>query len=128
MTPPGVYKTLKVSPETHARVHELANRLNGSADEAIAYLLGRSTVCVPLSAIQRERWKTAADEAGVALPEFVKMRVEAALQYDGDLSALWLIRDQLRVIARTLGAPVQRDPSTTTSTQGVPPSPGGTPQ
>lgn len=85
-TPPvdsGI-KQLRVSLDTHTRIHNLAAKLNGTADTAIRHLLGESTVRVPVSDLQRARWTFQADRAGLALPEFVALRVEAALQYGSD--------------------------------------------
>lgn len=96
-------KTIRVSLETHKRLMDLADRLDGSADDALNHLLGASTVRVPVSDIQRDRWSEAAHAAGVSLPEFVKMRVEAALQYGADPRGLQMIYDQVCAIARHTG-------------------------
>jgi hypothetical protein len=84
----GETKTLRVSVETHAEVHALADKLKGSADDALQHLLGMSTVRVPLSEQQRDRWIQKATEIGVTLPEFVKLRVEAAIQFGADPGTL----------------------------------------
>lgn len=96
-------KTIRVRTETHKRLMDLAERLEGSADDALGHLLGASTVRVPVSDIQRERWSDAAHAAGVTLPEFVKMRVEAALQYGADQAAMGAIYNQVLEICRFLG-------------------------
>jgi hypothetical protein len=82
---------------------DLADRLDGSADDALGHLLGSSTVRVPVSDIQRERWSEHAHRMGVSLPEFVKMRVEAAVQYGADPGGLQKIYDQVTEICRFLG-------------------------
>jgi hypothetical protein len=61
---------------------------NGTADGAIRYLLGESTVRVPVTDIQRARWTTQAEHAGVTLAEFVALRVEAAIQFGSDPAML----------------------------------------
>lgn len=106
-------KQLRVSLNTHERVMRLAAHLNGTADDALRHLLGLSTVRVPVSDIQRERWIEAARIAGVSLPEFVEMRVEAALAFGFDPGTMAVIRDRVESIARTVGAPpTPRRPST----------------
>lgn len=96
-------KTIRVSLETHKTLMDLADRLDGSADDALSHLLGSSTVRVPVSDIQRDRWSKAAHGAGVSLPEFVKMRVEAALQWGGDPGVLGTIYDQVIKICQHTG-------------------------
>lgn len=126
MTAPVDNKTIKVSPEVHRRIHNIAAKLNTSADGAIAFLLGDSTVRVPVSEEQRERWNAAAETVGVPVEEFVKLRVEAAIQYTGDPQALRSIYDHVFAVAYHMGitpvrsAPLPRE-STTSYTGGVPP-------
>lgn len=103
MTSPVTYKTLKVSPETHQQVHDLAAKLGGSADDALAYLLSASTVRVPVSDIQRERWNQAAHADGMPLAEFVKMRVEAAIAYGADQYGLTLIFEHVQALTKAAG-------------------------
>jgi hypothetical protein len=96
-------KTVRVKDQTHKRLMDLAERLDGNADDALNFLLGESTVRVPVSDIQRKRWSDAAHDAGVSLAEFVKMRVEGALQYGADPAGLQQIYDQVKAIARFVG-------------------------
>jgi predicted transcriptional regulator len=126
MATPPEYKTIKVSPEVHRKIHTIANDMNTTADGAIAFLLGVSTVRVPVSDVQRDRWKAAAEAAGVSLAEFVVLRVESAIQYTGDPQAFKTIYDHVFAIAYHQGltpvraAPLPRQvPST--STGGTPP-------
>lgn len=126
MTAPVEYKTLKVSPEVHRKIHTIAAKLETSADGAIASLLDSSTVRVPVSEQQRERWTEAAESVGVPVEEFVKLRVEAALQYTGDPAALRTIYDHVFAIAYHHGiTPVRSAPLPRqvpgTSTGGRPP-------
>lgn len=92
------HKQLRVSDDTHNRVHNIADMLKGTADDAIRYLLGAATVRVPVTDIQRTRWAREADRAGVGLPEWVAMRVEAAIQYGTDPSTcrqIWQTVNQI---------------------------------
>ena len=104
-------KTIRVSAETHKTLMDLAERLEGSADDALSHLLGSSTVRVPVSDIQRQRWSEAAAKAGVSVPEFVKMRTEAAIQYGADPAGLQMIYDQVCAVARHVGMSRRVDPS-----------------
>lgn len=103
MTTEPQYKSLRVSPETHRKIHDLAAKLNGSADEALAFLLGLSTVRVPVSPEQRARWQAAADNAGQQLGAFVEARVEGALMYGGDPYGLQLIYEHVRALTQHAG-------------------------
>lgn len=87
MTTPS-QKTLKVSPETHGFVHDLAQKMGVSADEAIRHIMGISTVRVPVSTEQHNRWNAAARDAGVTVAQWITLRVEAALQYGDDQSTI----------------------------------------
>lgn len=91
MTAPHPQKTIRVSEEVHRAVHDLAQKIGGSADDALGHLLGESTVRVPLSDAQRRRWTLAAREVGVSVDQFVKLRVESALQFGSDPNVLELI-------------------------------------
>lgn len=101
-TTPGT-KTIRVSLETHKRLMDLAEQLDGSADDALNHLLGVSTVRVPVSDIQRQRWANAAHASGVSLAQWVVLRVEAALQWQSDPTGLRLVYDQVLEIARHVG-------------------------
>lgn len=96
-TPPSTpnTKTIRVSHEAHKQLHDLAAKLNGTADDALRYLLGVSTVRVPVTDVQRERWTEAAQTAGVSLPQYVTMRVEAVLQFGADPAWLGMIYDRV---------------------------------
>lgn len=125
MTAPVQYKTIKVSAETHRQIHDLAARLGGSADDALGHLLDASTIRVPVSDIQRERWSGAAAHAGVSLPEFIRMRVEAALTYGTDPGTLNMIYRDVHAlciangITPTLTAPAAPS-APARSTTGIP--------
>jgi hypothetical protein len=111
-TPPGNpnTKTVRVGFDTHQALHDLAHQINGTADDAIRHLLGLSTVRVPVSEIQRQRWIAAARDAGVSVHEFVKMRVEAAIQFGADPTGLQTVYEHVRGIARALN--LRQVPST----------------
>jgi hypothetical protein len=103
MSNPSGTKTVRIKAETHKRIMDLAARLEGNADDALNFLLGESTVRVPVSDIQRKRWSDAAHEAGVSLAQFVMMRVEGALQYGADPAGLQQIYEQVKEVARFVG-------------------------
>jgi len=113
MTAPVNTKSIRVSPETHARIARIADRTGGTMEGALAFLLGESTIRVPVSDTERARWTEAADRLGLSVEEFVKLRVEAALQYGADPLALMQVYEYVRGIADTVGArprPVYRAP------------------
>lgn len=97
-------KSLKISPENHRAIHDLAARIDGNANDAISYLLGESTVRVPISSIQRTRWTQAAAREGVGISEFVRMRVEAAIQFGADRTTMVQIWHLARATAVRVGA------------------------
>lgn len=100
-TPPST-KTARFSPENHTALMALADQIEGTADDALAHLLGQSTIRIPISDVQRARWEHAAEQAGVSVEQFVAMRVEAAMAYNGDPGGLQLIYEHVRGIARAL--------------------------
>ena len=102
MTSPPSTKTMRVSHETHTQIMALAEKIDGTVDDAIGHLLGQSTVRVPVSDVQRGRWESAAERAGVSIEHFVSMRVEAAVQYNGDPGGLQQIYEHVAGIARAL--------------------------
>lgn len=108
MTAPVTYKTLKVSPETHKHVHDLAAQLGGSADDALAHLLGVTTVRVPVTVQQRRRWNEFADAVGMLLPDYVRMRMEAAIGYGSDPYAIRLIFEHVQALTKHFGIPPAR--------------------
>lgn len=65
----------------HRRIMEIAADRRGTADEVLCDLLAESTARVPLTQVQHERWKAAAEEAGVTLEQFIKLRVEAGIHH-----------------------------------------------
>lgn len=82
MSTPANTKTVRVSNETHKAINDLAAELGGSVDDALRHLMGESTVRVPVSTVQRDRWTLAAQTAGVDLPHFVAMSVERGMTVD----------------------------------------------
>lgn len=83
-TSPPKFKSVKVSAITHERIHNLAADLNGSADDAIRWLLNPDSVRIVVTPQQRERWKHEASATGEPLGVWVASRVEAAIQYGAD--------------------------------------------
>lgn len=128
MTAPVEYKTLKVSPDIHRRIHSIAAKLETSADGAIAFLLGANTCRIPLTPTEEERWKEAAQAQGLTMPEFAKLRVEAALSLGCDPG---LLHHNIERIGRTVDAlghmagvrPEDVQPRRARSTPGTPPAP-----
>lgn len=111
MTSPPDTKTVRVSRQTHAALHDLANRLSGragTADEAIQYLLGMSAVRVPVTDTQRARWAEYAKASGISLAQWVTLRVEAAIQYGNDPGTMHIVLDHVRALAAHAGIKVRR--------------------
>jgi predicted HicB family RNase H-like nuclease len=79
MTAPIETKTVRVSEETHRRIMAIARDLRGTADEALTMLLNEDMVHVPLTHVQHQRWKTAANERGVSVRQLISLCVEAAV-------------------------------------------------
>ena len=97
------YKSIRVSVDTHQRVHDLAARLGKSADETLQFLLGDNTVRVPAGAVLRDRWEEAARKAGLPLADFIIVRVEAAMAYGGDPSGLQAVYEHVLALTRAAG-------------------------
>ena len=108
MTTPDESKTLRVSPETHARVMAHARQIRGTVDEAVADLADESTVRVLLSAMQRLRWEQAAQQRGLRLGDFVRLLVETGITYNPRT----LNQVFYRVDALCKSAGIAPDPST----------------
>lgn len=103
MTAPVETKTLRVSAVTHKAVHDLAARLGGTADDVLRHLMDEATVRIPLTGVQRERWEHSAQAAGMDVAEFVKARVEAAMQFGSDPTTVRLIWDHVRALSQAAG-------------------------
>lgn len=78
---------MRISPEAHEQIMATAARLGHTADEVVCGLLDALTVRVPLTAVQHDRWTTAARELGIHLDQFVRLHVEASLAH-GNSAAL----------------------------------------
>lgn len=76
-------KSLKVSTPVHSAVHELAAQLGKSADDAIAALVDPSTVRLPLSPQQHQRWTAVSQAAGLSLTDWIIQQCEAGIRYGG---------------------------------------------
>jgi hypothetical protein len=83
MTTPDGTKQARLSADTHRELMELAAYLGGTADDALRHLIGLSTIRVPVTDIQRQRWNNAAAELGVSTEEFVRLRIETTLSTGG---------------------------------------------
>lgn len=108
MNSPAGRKSLKVSTGVHSAVHRLATELGANADEAIRLLVDPSTVRLPLSTAQHERWTAYADANGIPLAEWITQRVEAAIQFGTDQGTMALVLDHVRALARHAGVEVRR--------------------
>lgn len=98
-------KTVRVSTQTHAALHRLADDLNGTAEDALQHLMGATTVRIPVSDAQRARWTQAAEAAGMPLSEFVAARVESAVQFGCDQKLVRQIHQMCLSLVRHTGAP-----------------------
>ncbi|WP_298561404.1 hypothetical protein, partial [Streptomyces luteogriseus] len=114
MTAPVEYKSIKVSPDIHRRIHSIAAKLETTADGALAFLLGAGTVRVPVSPAEKARWNAAAQAQGLTVEEFVKLRVEAALALGCDVGKLHQNISQIHQTVSALGrlAGLPQPPST----------------
>lgn len=102
MSNPPARKSFKVSTDVHSRVHQLAGQLGASADEAIRLLVDESTIRLPLSPVQYEKWHAYAAAAGIPLAEWITHRVEAAIQYGTDQGTMAEVLKHVRtLVART---------------------------
>jgi uncharacterized protein (UPF0210 family) len=97
-------KTIRVSHQTHTAVHRLADDIKGTAEDALRHLMGQTTIRVPVSDGQRERWSAAAAAAGVSLEEFIVMRVEAAVQFGCDQNVVRQIHQMCMSLVHHTGA------------------------
>lgn len=103
MTTPDGTKQARFSGESHRQLMALAAELKGTADDALRYLIGLSTIRVPVSDIQRERWTAAARAAGVPVDEFIRLRVEACLTFGTDGTGIRRILDGVDALCRHAG-------------------------
>ena len=101
-------RTIQVSEETHGRIHDLAERLDITADEAVRRLFDMSAVPLHLSDCQRQRWQAYADASGVSLAQWIILRVEAAIQYGCDQGSMHIALDHLRALTAHHGVKVTR--------------------
>lgn len=92
-------RSVKLSTPVHSAVHQLATQLGKSADEAVRLLVDPSTVRLPLSTTQHQRWTSYADAAGVPLADWITQRIEAAIQYGSDPGTMHLVLDHVRALA-----------------------------
>jgi hypothetical protein len=108
MTTPDGQKSSKFTPEAHTRLMALARDLDGTADDALRHLLGMSTIRVEVTDLQRDRWTRAADELGVSVDEFVRLRVEASIRFDLDRETLNQIFYRVDGLFKAVGVPPEQ--------------------
>jgi hypothetical protein len=104
MTAPKETKQLRVSPEIHAEVMDMARRMRGTADEVLRYLLDPSIVRVSLPRVQRARWMRAADDLGLHVNDFVRLRTEAGMDQPVDAA------QKTYLYVRAIAAALRVDP------------------
>lgn len=114
MTTPDTSKQARFSAEAHRALMQLAAEIGGTADDALRHLLGPSTIRVSVTEAQRWRWLAEAEKAGVPVNEFIRLRVEACIQFGADGNALQAIFERVDALYRRagLGAPPVNPPST----------------
>jgi hypothetical protein len=100
-----------VSTPVHSRVHQLAAQLGSSADEAIRVLTDESTVRLPLSPEQYERWHAYAAAAGIPLADWITHRIEAAIQYGTDQGTMGEVLKGVRVLLARTAPPRSQEKS-----------------
>lgn len=103
MTTPDGTKQARFTAEAHRKLMELAAQLGGTADDALRHLMGLSTIRVPVTDVQRRRWIAAAEATGVSVDEFVRLRIEACLQFGTDGVAIRQIYDGVNALCRQAG-------------------------
>lgn len=103
MTAPIESKSAKFSPEVHAEILRVAREIGGTMDDALRHVLGMSTIRVPVTDVQRERWTEAADVVGVTVEQFVLLRVESALYYNTTADAIYSIYTGVTELCRAEG-------------------------
>lgn len=107
MTTPDGSKSAKFSPEAHSRLMAIARDLDGTADDALRHLLGMSTIRVEVTDVQRGRWTRAADDLGVGVEEFVRLRVESTLRFELDRETLNQIFYRVDGLVRAAAVPAE---------------------
>jgi hypothetical protein len=106
MTTPDGTKSAKFSPETHTALMALARDLDETADGALRHLLGLSTIRVEVTDVQRARWTAAAHKIGVSVDEFVRLRVEACVQFGINPAAVYGIYTGVYELCKAQGISV----------------------
>jgi hypothetical protein len=101
-TPPTreTTKSVRLTPEVHARLSRVADGLNGTMNDAIAWLLDPNTLRIRLTEDQKKRWAEAAGGNGIELYDFVVYRVEASLHYGADPGVIRRIHDMTLALTR----------------------------
>lgn len=99
MSSPTNTKTVRVSLETHTQLTALADKLNGTVDDAVQWLfLRENLVRVPIAEERKPHWQQAATEAGLPLPEFIAAVTDAAVIYGTDRGTMLLAWNHVKEI------------------------------
>ena len=101
---PVATKSIRVTADVHARLQRIVDTTGCQThSDAVSLLMSKNTVRCFLEAEQHARWEEAAKAVGVTLSDFVKARVEAALQYGADPGAGRRVHDMTYALCRAAG-------------------------
>jgi hypothetical protein len=115
MTTPDNTKQARFSLEAHRALMDLAAELGGTADDALRHLLGLSTIRVAVTEVQRRRWIAQAQATGVPVDEFIRLRIEACLQFGADAATIQQMYNDVDALCVAMG--VRRQPVYPLSTE-----------
>lgn len=105
-------KSIRVTADVHARLQKIVDNTSCTThSDAVALLLDPNTVRVHLEPKQLARWKDFAAQNGMKVADFVKARVEGAIQYGADPGALRRIHDMVFSLTRAAGILPQQAPA-----------------
>lgn len=105
-------KSIRVTADVHARLQRIVDTTGCQThSDAVAFLLHPGTLRVPLTPEQLARWTDFARQNGMAVADFVKARVEGAIQYGADPGALRRIHDMVYSLTRAAGILPQQAPA-----------------
>lgn len=113
MATPDDRKTLQVSADVHAAVHEMATAMSTSADGVLRHLFDKSTIRVHVADQQRQRWEAAAAKAGLPLPFWIAHRLEAFLEGTADRETLKQVFYRVDMLCRAAGITEAKPPRRT---------------
>lgn len=118
-TPNDNTKSVRISPELHARLATLQDSLPGCTTmaRAIEFLMSPACVRVAVTPAQHSRWRAVAQSYGQNVGDFITARVEAAITYGADAGALRRVHDMVYALTKAAGiAPVPPQPESRRNT------------